>query len=88
MICERQAAAEKIERHDLFSQLLEANDNNLDATTLTESELIGDYFSSEMTYIDWLLKPIPRETFISSLSPGMRYVICSWGQMAEISFCA
>lgn len=48
MIRERQAA-EKVERHDLFSQLLEANDNNLDATTLTESELIGDYFSSKNT---------------------------------------
>ncbi|KAF8183648.1 cytochrome P450 [Pholiota molesta] len=44
MICERQAAAEKIERHDLFSQLLEANDNNLGATTLTESELIGNIY--------------------------------------------
>jgi cytochrome P450 len=50
MIRERQAS-EKIERHDLFSQLLEANDNNLDATTLTESELIGDYFSSQNTRI-------------------------------------
>lgn len=48
MIHERQAA-EKIERHDLFSQLLEANDNNLDVTALTESELIGDYFSSKNT---------------------------------------
>jgi hypothetical protein len=61
MIRERQAAAEKIERHDLFSQLLEANDNNLDATTLTESELIGDYFSSKISYFDWLLKPKPRK---------------------------
>ncbi|KAF8200949.1 cytochrome P450 [Pholiota molesta] len=43
MIRERQAS-EKIERHDLFSQLLEANDNNLDATTLTESELIGNIY--------------------------------------------
>ncbi|KAF9481511.1 cytochrome P450 [Pholiota conissans] len=43
MIHERQSA-EKVERHDLFSQLLEANDNNLDMTALTESELIGNIY--------------------------------------------
>lgn len=41
MIHERQAE-EKADRHDLLSQFLEANDNYLDVTALTESELIGD----------------------------------------------
>jgi cytochrome P450 len=36
--------AEKVERHDLFSSLLEANDHTLDITTLTESELIGNIY--------------------------------------------
>lgn len=43
MIRDRQNA-EKVERHDLFSSLLAANDHDLDATTLTESELIGEIF--------------------------------------------
>lgn len=43
MIRDRQKA-EKVERHDLFSSLLAANDHTLDASTLTESELIGGYF--------------------------------------------
>lgn len=40
MIQERQIG-EKAESHDLFGALLEANDNSLDVTALTESELIG-----------------------------------------------
>lgn len=40
MIRERQSG-EKFESHDLFASLLEANDNTLDSTALTESELIG-----------------------------------------------
>ena len=40
MIHERQRA-EKVQRHDLFSNLLEANDQTLDATTLTEDEIVG-----------------------------------------------
>lgn len=43
MIRDRQKA-EKVERHDLFSSLLAANDHTLDASTLAESELIGKYF--------------------------------------------
>jgi cytochrome P450 len=40
MIHERQNA-EKVERHDLFSSLLEANNDSLGSGVLTESELIG-----------------------------------------------
>ena len=40
MIQERQSA-EKVQRHDLFSNLLAANDHTLDVTTLSEDELIG-----------------------------------------------
>ena len=40
MIKERQNS-EKVERHDLFSNLLEANNGDMDAIKLTESELIG-----------------------------------------------
>ncbi|KAJ3514321.1 hypothetical protein NLJ89_g2442 [Agrocybe chaxingu] len=43
MIKERQTS-EKVERHDLFTSLLEANTNDLDVTSLTESELIGNIF--------------------------------------------
>ncbi|KAH9485050.1 Cytochrome P450 monooxygenase 124 [Psilocybe cubensis] len=43
MIRDRQKA-EKAERHDLFSSLLAANDHTLDASTLTESELIGNIY--------------------------------------------
>jgi hypothetical protein len=40
MIHERQNS-EKVERHDLFSSLLEANNDSLGSGVLTESELIG-----------------------------------------------
>ena len=40
MIRERQIS-EKVERHDLFSNLLAANDEDMDIRNLTESELIG-----------------------------------------------
>lgn len=40
MIRERQNS-EKVERHDLFSNLLAANDEDMDIVNLTESELIG-----------------------------------------------
>ena len=44
MIRERQAVVEKVERHDLFSSLLEANDHDLDLETLTENEIISMVF--------------------------------------------
>ena len=40
MIHERESAVEKAERHDLLSNLLEANDHDADRVALTESELI------------------------------------------------
>lgn len=40
MIRKRQNS-EKVERHDLFSNLLAANDEDMDIVNLTESELIG-----------------------------------------------
>ncbi|KDR75778.1 hypothetical protein GALMADRAFT_248465 [Galerina marginata CBS 339.88] len=43
MIHDRQNA-QKVERHDLFSSLLEANDHTVDITTLSESELIGNIY--------------------------------------------
>ncbi|KDR75779.1 hypothetical protein GALMADRAFT_248468 [Galerina marginata CBS 339.88] len=36
--------SEKIERHDLFTSLLDANSDDLDGDHLTESELIGNIF--------------------------------------------
>ena len=41
MIRERQAMVDKVERHDLFSSLLEANDHDLDLETLSEDEIIS-----------------------------------------------
>ncbi|KAF8161202.1 cytochrome P450 [Crassisporium funariophilum] len=43
MIQERQSS-EKLDRHDLFTNLLEANDDGSDTTNLTESELIGNIY--------------------------------------------
>ena len=40
MIRERELAVEKSERHDLLSNLMEANDHDDDLVALTESELI------------------------------------------------
>ena len=40
MIREREFAAEKSERHDLLSNLLEANDHDVDQVVLTDSELM------------------------------------------------
>jgi len=44
MIRDRESEVEKVERYDLFSSLLAANDHNLDLTTLTEAELISMFF--------------------------------------------
>ena len=41
MIWERRAVADKLERHDLFSSLLEANDLDLNLETLSENEIIS-----------------------------------------------
>jgi len=44
MIRERQAVVDKVERHDLFSSLLKANDYDLDVETLTENEIISNIY--------------------------------------------
>lgn len=36
-------ASEKVERHDLFTNLLEANNNDSDGVRLTPDELIGEF---------------------------------------------
>jgi cytochrome P450 len=41
MIRERQAMVDKVERHDLLSSLLEANDHDFDVETLSEDEIIS-----------------------------------------------
>ena len=41
MIDERQNS--NVERHDLFSNLIAAKDENMDTTNLTKSEIIGAY---------------------------------------------
>ena len=43
MIRDRQSAVNKVERHDLFTKLLEANDDDLDQKSMTEDELIGSF---------------------------------------------
>ena len=48
MIREREAVVEKVERHDLFSSLLEANDHNLDLETLSEDEIISMLFLNDV----------------------------------------
>ena len=46
MIHERELAIEKSERHDLLSNLLEANDHDADLVALTNSELICKFTST------------------------------------------
>jgi hypothetical protein len=41
MIRERQAVGDNAERHDLFSSLMRANDQDLDLETLSENEIIS-----------------------------------------------
>ena len=41
MIRERQAMVDKVERRDLLSGLLEANDHDLDLETMTEDQIIS-----------------------------------------------
>ena len=41
MIRDRQPAAEKVDRHDLLTSLLAANDHDLDLATLSEDEIIS-----------------------------------------------
>ena len=43
MIRGRQLAVDKVERHDLFTKLLEANDDDLNQNSLTEDELISSF---------------------------------------------
>ena len=43
MIRERQAVVDKVERDDLLSSLLEANDHDLDLETLSEDEIISTF---------------------------------------------
>ena len=43
MIRDRQSAINKVERHDLFTKLLEANDDDLGQKSMTEDELIGSF---------------------------------------------
>jgi cytochrome P450 len=43
MIRERQAMVDKVERHDLLSNLLEANDHDFDLETLSEDEIISEF---------------------------------------------
>ncbi|KAF8811211.1 cytochrome P450 [Phlegmacium glaucopus] len=44
MIRERESAVEKTERHDLFSSLLQANDDDFGLPTLSENELIANIY--------------------------------------------
>lgn len=41
MIRERQAVVDKVDRHDLLSNLLEVNNHDLDIGTLSENEIIS-----------------------------------------------
>ena len=54
MIRERQAEVDKVERHDLFSSLLKANDHDLDLETLSENEIISMHFILHLlTVLTW-----------------------------------
>ena len=67
--------AEKVQRHDLLSSLLAANDHTLDATTLSEDELIGLW----ATIISFLCfyKIILQAIYSCSSLPVMRFEFAS-----------
>ena len=50
MMRERELAVEKLERHDLLSNLMEANDHDADLVALNESELICKFTYINLTY--------------------------------------
>jgi hypothetical protein len=74
MIQERQHA-EKVQRHDLFSSLLAANDHTLDVTTLSEDELIGLWATNISILL--IYKIILQAIFTSSSLPVMRFEFAS-----------
>ena len=67
MIHERESAVEKSERHDLLSNLLQANDHDADRVALTESELICTFtfkfyifqlmLTNDFSYSEYLYVP-------------------------------
>ena len=69
MIQERQRG-DKVQRHDLLSNLLAANDHTLDVTTLSEDELIG-LWATNVSLL--LYKIILQATFTSSSLLVMRF---------------
>jgi len=73
MVRERQNS-QKVERHDLFTTLLDANTNEAGSETLTENELISEFpkYSSPIR----LHKPLTltKATFSFSYLPDMRCV--------------
>jgi hypothetical protein len=75
MIQERRRG-EKVQRHDLLSNLLAANDHTLDVTTLTEDEIVGEWatiISFPHLYDEFLL----QEIFIFSWLLVMRFETAS-----------
>jgi hypothetical protein len=74
MIQERQSA-EKVQRHDLFSSLLAANDHTLDVTTLSEDELIG-LWATNISFLSFYIT-ILQAIYLCSSLPVMRFEFSS-----------
>ena len=64
MIRERQAEVDKVERHDLFSSLLKANDHDLDLETLSENEIISMHFILHLFNSFDLVTDVPGNIYI------------------------
>ena len=63
MIRERQAMVDKVERRDLLSGLLEANDHDLDLETLSEDQIISMLLISHQ-YLQCLIHDVPGNIYI------------------------
>ena len=63
MIRERQVVVDKVERHDLLSSLLEANDHDLDLETLTENEIISMLHILHLN-VDLVITNVPGNIYV------------------------
>lgn len=73
MVDERQNS--NVERHDVFSNLIAANDENVDMTNLTKSEIIGA--CRFFVWIDYslnLILVILKEIFTSFCWRATKYI--------------
>ena len=80
MIRDRQSTINKVERHDLFTKLLEANDDDLDQKSMTEDELIGSLSILTILSQQCETYELSQAIFTSFYLLDMRYVCFFFGK--------